>query len=99
MKELIELRVNYDYAHLLFNENEGKNINGSVKIIELLKDDPRYNEIAFLAEKLKTEGKSLFFGWKIKRTYSKQEINRAKLFYVKMRSVFEPSGEECGTLY
>lgn len=100
MKETLELRVNYDYAHLLFKANEGKDLGTSVKIIELSPNDSRYNQIPIIAEQIKIKyDRSFFFGWNIKRKYDKKELDTAKLLHLKVRNVFEPSGEECGTIY
>jgi len=100
MKEILELRVNYDYAHLLFKEDEGKNIGTSVRIIELSKEDPRYSQIPIISKQvLEKYGQGFFFGWQIKRKYSKAELDTAMLFLMKIKSVFEPAGEECGTIY
>lgn len=103
MKETVEFRINYDFANLLFKEDEGKDLgqlNKSVKIVELSKDDPRYNQIPIISKKVKEKyGKGFFFGWQIKRKYVKNEIESAVLFQIKIKKTFEPSGEECGTTY
>lgn len=103
MKETLELRINYDYAHLLFKADEGRDLgqlSKSIKIIELSKDDPRYNQIPIISKLVKEKyDKGFFFGWQIKRKYSKKEIDAATLLQVKIKTTFEPAGEECGTLY
>lgn len=100
MKETLELRINYDYAHLLFKEDEGKNVGTSVKIMELSKDDPRYKQVPIIAEEVKKKyDRGFFFSWQIKRNYSKKELDNATLLYLKIKAVFEPTGEECGTVY
>jgi len=100
MKETVTLRINNDFAHLLFNANEGKNLGASVKVVELSKDDPRYRQIPQIENQVKNEFDSnFFFGWEINRKYSKMELDSAELFYMKIRSTFEPSGEECGTIF
>lgn len=48
MKETLEIRINYDYYHLLFDANEGKDLgqlSKSIKVIELSKNDQRYSQI------------------------------------------------------
>lgn len=40
-----------------------------------------------------------FFGWKIGRKYSRRELDTAILLHLKIKTIFEPTGEECGTLY
>lgn len=103
MKETLELRINYDYAHLLFGADEGKDLgqlSKSIKVVELSKDDPRYSQIPIISKQVKEKyDKVFFFGWQIKRKYSAKELDTATLFQMKIKATFEPAGEECGTLY
>lgn len=100
MKETLKLRINYDYAHLLFKADEGKNLGTSVKVVELSKEGPRYRQVPIIAEEVKKKyDRCFFFGWEIKRKYSKKELDTATLLHLKIKAVFEPTGEECGTLY
>lgn len=43
MRELIEFRINNDYAHLLLTQGEGKR-NGSNTIIHITKDDSKFDQ-------------------------------------------------------
>lgn len=53
-----------------------------------------------ISEKVKAiNTESFFYGWGIKRSYSKKELDTATLFHIFISNVFEPTGEECGTLY
>lgn len=100
MKESIELRINKEYSEKLFSPNEGKNIGSNIKIIELPIQDKKLDQIIEIdSELIKNKGTKFYFGWKIKRIYTKKELDLAKLFLVKIKSVFEPTGEECGTVY
>lgn len=100
MKEIVEFRVSYDFAHLLFNEGEGKNLGTSVRIVKLEKDDPKFSRIPVIAKEVKKKhGRGFYFGWQIKRKYTKKELEGATLLQVKVKSNFEPAGEECGTEY
>lgn len=100
MKETLELRVNYNFAGLLFKPDEGRNVGTSVKVVELTKDDPRYSQIPIISKQVKEKyDKGFFYGWQIKRKYSKAELEAALLLHMKIKPVFEPSGEECGTIY
>lgn len=100
MKETIEFRINYDYAHLLFKAEEGRNIGISVRVVEISKEDPRYNKIFIIDEELKLKyDKSFYFSWHIKRKYNQKELSTASLLHMKIKTVFEPTGEECGTMY
>ncbi|KAA0990470.1 hypothetical protein [Dyadobacter aurulentus] len=100
MKEIIELRINYEYADLLFERDEGRNLGTSVKIVELTREDPRYHKIPVIAKQIQQNyNKAFFFGWEIKRKYSKKELDAAELFHMKVKTTFEPAGQECGTIY
>jgi hypothetical protein len=100
MKETLELRINYDYASLLFTVDEGKNLGTTVKVVELTKGDPRYDQIPEIERQVQNKyNSSFFFGWEIKRKYGKKELDDASLFQLKINTSFEPSGEECGTVY
>lgn len=99
MKETLELRVKYEYAHLLFNDNEGKNLGTSIRMVHIAKDDPRYLLIPIISQQLREEGKYFFYGWEIKRKYSPVEFGGAELFKIMVKTTFEPAGEECGTVY
>jgi len=100
MKETLELRINYDYAHLLFKDDEGKNLGTSVRIVEISKEDPRYSQIPIVSKKVKDKyNTGFFFSWKIKRKYSIMELEKATLLHLKIKTTFEPAGEECGTIY
>lgn len=101
----LKLRVNYDYAHLLFKEDEGVNLGDSkfgydVKVVKFDKNSALFEEVAktskFVREKY---GTSFFYDWDIRREYTEKEINDAKLFQMNVRKYFEPTGEECGTEY
>ncbi|MBB4799972.1 hypothetical protein HNP37_000011 [Flavobacterium nitrogenifigens] len=100
MKETIEFRINSDFSNLLFEENEGKKMGASIKVVEISKDDPRYVRIPEVAKMVKEKyDRAFFFGWKIIRKYTKSEINSAQLFQLKIKTVFQPTGEESGTQY
>lgn len=100
MKETLELRINYDYAHLLFRADEGKNMGTSVKVVELSKEDSKYRQVPIIAEEVRKKyNRKFFFGWQIGRKYSRRELDTAILLHLKIKTIFEPTGEECGTLY
>lgn len=100
MKEILELRINLDYAHLLFSKIEGKSLGGSIKVIKLNKNDPRLHQIPVITKQINEEyNRAFFFGWKIIRKYSNKELNSATLLHLKDITTFEPAGEECGTVY
>lgn len=53
MKETLEVRIAYEYAHLLFSEEEGRSVGSSVKIVDISPDDPRYSRSKKLIRKLR----------------------------------------------
>jgi hypothetical protein len=100
MKETLELRINYDYASLLFKADEGKNLGTSVKVVELSKEDPRYDQIPVIENHVRNKyDRGFFFGWEIKRKYGKKELEAAPLLHMKIKTTFDPAGEESGTVY
>jgi hypothetical protein len=100
MKESLEIRINLKYADLLFAPGEGKEIFNMVKLVQVDRDDPRYDRIPEVAKMVREKhNQAFFFGWAIKRKYSAKEWNEASLIHVMITTGFEPAGEDCGTLY
>jgi hypothetical protein len=99
MKEICELRINNTFIDLLPKTIIGNDI-GPVTRIKIEKGTSEYQSIKDIAEKFKAKNsESFFYSWGIKRKYSKSEIANALLFTLNISNVFEPTGEECGTLY
>jgi len=100
MREITEFRVQERFAPMMFSEAEGKRLGTSVRKVDVARDDPRYEQIGQLDEKIHREENTFFFaGWRTRREYSPEEIASADLFRFEVRSFFEPAGEECGTEY
>jgi hypothetical protein len=100
MKELAELRVDEDFASMVFADSEGKRLGDGVRKIEIRTSDPRFAEIGRLDRELnEKEGKRFFYGWHLRREYTPEELNRAELFLLWAKACFEPEGESCGTRY
>ena len=99
MRETYQLRVVEEFAHLLFSPHEGKPL-GLVRLVHVPATDSRVGEIARLQIELsRTQGRPFFYGWDIRRQYSRRELVEAELFRFQVTSAFEPTGEQCGTLY
>lgn len=99
MKEIIEFRIFDDYYHLLKKPNNAV-FNGAVYVINVEKGDAVFEEIKQLSSYVKQKYNKYFFGYSnIKRKYSKKEFETATLFQMKVKTTFEPAGEECGTMY
>ena len=101
MTESFELRVVEDFASRLFQPGEGKKLgSGIVRLVRLQGNDPRLPKVGSLQKSLRQEqNRSFFHGWEIIRKYSRRELQAASLLHLKITSVFEPAGEECGTKY
>jgi ribosomal protein S14 len=103
MKEIFEFRVNNELSSRLFDPSEGESVghlSRSVKVIRISKDDPRFDRIPVVDSEIRNEFKRPFYySWRILREYSKVELSNAYAFNVKVKHIFEPTGEECGTIY
>src|SRR5688572_5854827 len=99
MKELHEFRIYNRYAHLLLKTDEGTKL-GIYRVIEISRNDPKFDKIKILAEQIRKEHNDFFFLYSnIKRQYTKQELDNATLLHLKIINTFDPAGEECGTKY
>ena len=106
MKELLELHIDYKYAHLLFKEDEGVNLGDplfgppSVKVVKIETSSPIFEQVGQISKDIREKCNDLFFaGWKYIRRYTTEELAEARLFQMNIRKYFEPTGEECGTMY
>lgn len=99
MKEITELRINNKFINLLPTNINGKDL-GPVTIIKIEKDSSEYQSISEINKKVKDNAsESFFYGWGIKRYYSKEELANATLLHIFFDIIFEPTGEQCGTFY
>jgi len=99
MQEIFEFRIDSDFFHLLPKPNNGK-ANGIVYIVTMTRNDPNFQEIEKLKRFVKEKyDKSFVFGWQIKRKYSMKELDTASILHLNIKALFEPTGEECGTLF
>jgi hypothetical protein len=99
MTELVELRVFDEYANLVFDRHEGQLLESGIRKVVIRSDDPRVPDIVRIHEGLREEHKFLFAGSRIIRKYSDAELESAEILVLLISSVFEPAGEECGTIY
>jgi hypothetical protein len=99
MREIIEFRIPEEHAARFLRPDEGISLGGSVRKYELETSDPRFRQLGQFDRELKAQGRAFFTAWTQRRHYSKGELDTAELFRLKVRSVFEPAGEECGTKY
>jgi hypothetical protein len=99
MRELIEFRILERYAKLFLEPDQGSKLGGSVRRLIISKNDPLYERIGHIDRQLRQNGEYLFHGWDYIRRYSQTELQTADLFHLEIQAVFEPAGEECGTVY
>ncbi len=100
MRETCEFRIAERYANKLFAPNDGKKMGDSVRKMELATSDPRFHKVGeFQAEIRAATGQPFFYGWRMRRYYTKNDYKKAQLYFLKIPCVFEPAGEECGTVY
>lgn len=101
MKEIVTARFWTEFASQIFNPSEGRDL-GTASVREYVLDmtDPRVPKIATLDVATRMiRGAGIITGWRIKREYTPDEMNRATLFRLTGLPRFEPAGEECGTEY
>jgi hypothetical protein len=100
MREFLELRVDRDFAWMLFDETEGSLLGTSVQKVILDIEDPRVRRAGELQQQLRAStDRAFFYGWRLIHRYTPKELKEARLFSVTWKRVFEPAGEECGTAY
>jgi hypothetical protein len=103
MWETVEFRVFEDDARKHLRPNEGVGLGElgqvSVRKLELDTSDPRVQEIAKLQQEYRRRGDVLFSYSRFHRRYTREELEAAELFHLRITAAFEPTGVECGTLY
>lgn len=98
MKHLYEFRIFEEYASSLLKDNEGEKL-GLVRKVIVDINDPLFKSIGDLNKELKSKGKFLFSFFKPIYRYSKLELENTEILKLNITGVFEPTGEECGTIY
>ncbi len=99
MKEIVEFRINEDFAHRLFADNEGTKL-GIVRKIVISVGDPRFGRIGELQKEVTAAtGHAFFYGNRTLYRYSESEFADAPCFQLIIGATFEPPGELCGTKY
>jgi hypothetical protein len=99
MQETIEFRIPERNAVKHLPDEVGERLSDTIRKVVVSTDDPLFDEIGRLQREFREKGDFFFLGREYRRRYSRQEIERAELFYVWPKRVFEPAGEECGTQY
>ena len=98
MREFFEIRIDPIWKHLFYAFHKGINL-GGVWSLEIDTSSNWFKWTGFLYGILDKLGMSLFYGHRYKRFYSKEEIRNSLFFQITPSRIFEPDGEECGTIY
>lgn len=98
MRETIEFRIPESHAERYLPADAGTRL-GITRKLELQRSDPLFAHVERIERQLSAEGRAFFTAWIPHRRYSRQELVEAELLKISVKKVFEPAGEECGTVY
>jgi hypothetical protein len=98
MQETIEFRIPESHAERYLPADAGMRL-GITRKLELQRSDPLFAHVGRIERQLSAEGRAFFTAWIPHRRYSRQELAEAELLKISAKKVFEPAGEECGTVY
>lgn len=101
MRETFEFRLLERYAREFLPPEAGRRSGaGTIRTVRFEADDSRLAQLARLKKRLNEEkNESPFYGWRVTRQYDDADLNNAWLFQLSNAAVFEPAGEDCGTVY
>jgi hypothetical protein len=98
MRETIEIRLSTDKAQHFLPPDIGENWD-ITRRLELDVDDPLIEVIRRHELEEHRRGTTMVTFWQVRRRYSQRELQSAEVLWMRVRPFFEPTGEECGTLY
>lgn len=99
MKEVYEFRLFESEAKKYFRADEGTVISSLARVIHVGAQDPLFSRIRLVELNLRSEKRHLVASWACVRKYTKGELEASTWFTAFAPRVFEPVGEECGTVY
>ncbi|HVG61232.1 MAG TPA: hypothetical protein VNA24_21915, partial [Hyalangium sp.] len=99
MRETIEFRIDEGLAQRFLEPNLGTRLSDTLRRVVLPTTDERVQQIGEIQRTYRKNGGFFFIYWDVRRKYSEKELQAAQLLHVIVRTVFEPTGEECGTAY
>jgi hypothetical protein len=100
VREIVEARISEDDASQELPRDCGEVLGGSVRRVLVDKTDPLFAQIARIDARWRSErGEGFVLFNRYHREYTDDEIERAEVFDLEVTSVFEPAGEERGTVY
>jgi hypothetical protein len=101
MKELIEFRLNEEYADQFVGPDRGDRLGASVRLIRLPVNDPLISVIQ-ARQQVADDDESVDSVYSTAypiRNYTKREVGDAKILQLRASTFFEPAGEQVGTKY
>jgi hypothetical protein len=99
VREIAEFRIPEANAQSVLSPTDGEVIGGSVRKLVMTLPDPRFDVVGRAERDRRAQGRAFFTWWDVTRRYTEDELRRAPLVALDVACVFEPSGEEYGTLY
>ena len=99
MREKIEIRLFADEAEQILPPGIGEPLGTLGRKVLLELEDPLIDKVREHQRAALQRGSSILSYWQIHRKYTLVELKAAELFLMRVRPWFEPSGEECGTVY
>jgi predicted hydrocarbon binding protein len=100
LRETIEIRLADSWVLKQLGSDIGKDLGGSVRVIELEREDPKIQYILELINSREKElGKRIYKLFHIRRYYSSKELENAEILRLIIAATFEPAGMDLGTLY
>jgi hypothetical protein len=98
MREIIEVRIFADEARRFLPPAVGRERGLSRRVLLRL-DDPLVEQIRQHEQEKRGQGSIAVTFWEIHRKYTQRELEEARLLWIRVRPFFEPTGEDCGTVY
>lgn len=99
MKEVIDLRLPEQWACQHIGSLGRTMPPGGTRKVTLRRTDPMFDVIRDEIAASKAAGTAIGYSASTKRSYTKAELAAAEVFRLWAGIVFEPAGEECGTVY
>ncbi|MCK6449019.1 MAG: hypothetical protein L6Q99_21700 [Planctomycetes bacterium] len=99
MREFVEFRIREENAAEYLPAGTGESVGYGVRRVVVETSDPLFSEIGRLHRMFRAQGEFFFSGREYRRRYGRRELVGASLLHVWPKRVFEPAGEECGTVY
>jgi len=98
MRETIELSISSDKAAPLLPPEVGEDRELTRRLV-LPSNDPLLEKIREHEQAWQRRGSTMLTYLEIHREYTSKELQQAKLLWLRVRPFFEPTGEDCGTVY